>query len=592
MAQSDARFGYEASLSKQDHDLSHKFGFTCCPGMLCPIFYDEASPGDIYYIQHDLDFLRTAPLAAPAMVDVEIHYETFFVPIQMIYQPAEDTLYSLTNMFSSMFDRSYLQNNSFPLFDYSAYLDDVVDNGTQLEKQLAFRFADFMRLQALNFAAVDSLSYNSSFKYAPSFFPAQVLVYHSIYQYYYRLDDKSQFINASSNWDRFYNQTTPVQLSSVNHFFTIHHRPWDFDYFTSMYRSPIVSNVNLQSILPTVAGTPYNELTLDGTRPVDSAGVAPSVNEDYRAFTSQLSSSYNRDDLRKGFNTAAIRQMFANEKLAMITGRTKKNYDSQVLAHYGHRVPHDVKHDITLIGADHYKLRVGEVTSLASTYDPNTQTGSPLGELAGKGYASGAGRKHKFRVPTHGFVMTIFSIEPKKRYFGGFGRENAVVDAFDFPCPEFDRLGNIPMYRYETGSSNVLGQQFTDVIGWKERYYQWKRRPNRSSLAFMSPVPSLGVNNYAAYMLSSWAFGENGNTNYSRPDLESRFYISFDAMDDLMLINYDPGWIYDPSDPTGSENWNTHPWLVYARDPFIVDSYEKVKKVSFMSKDGEPIYPY
>ena len=42
--------------------------------------------------------------------------------------------------------------------------------------------------------------------------------------------------------------------------------------------------------------------------------------------------------------STAIRQMFANEKkLAMITGRTKKNYDSQVLAHYGVNVPHDVK---------------------------------------------------------------------------------------------------------------------------------------------------------------------------------------------------------------------------------------------------------
>ena len=31
----------------------------------------------------------------------------------------------------------------------------------------------------------------------------------------------------------------------------------------------------------------------------------------------------------------------------MITGRTKKNYDAQVLAHFGVNVPHDVKHDIT-----------------------------------------------------------------------------------------------------------------------------------------------------------------------------------------------------------------------------------------------------
>ena len=59
--------------------------------------------------------------------------------------------------------------------------------------------------------------------------------------------------------------------------------------------------------------------------------------------------------------------MFANEKLAMITGRTRKNYDSQVLAHYGVSVPHDVKHDITMIHHDEFELNVQEVTSLAAT---------------------------------------------------------------------------------------------------------------------------------------------------------------------------------------------------------------------------------
>ena len=107
------------------------------------------------------------------------------------------------------------------------------------------------------------------------------------------------------------------------------------------------------------------------------------------------------------FQSAAIRQMFANEKLAMITGRARKNYDSQILAHYGIKVPHDVKHELSLIGQDSYSLRIGEVTSLASTDD------APLGELAGKGWASSREngnqpRQHKFTAPVHGVVMTIF----------------------------------------------------------------------------------------------------------------------------------------------------------------------------------------
>lgn len=91
MAQSDARFGYRAKMGREDHDLNQRFGFSTAPGMLNPIFTDFASPGDTYYIKHDLEFLRTAPLAAPAMVDVMVHYESFFVPMQMLYTPFDNT---------------------------------------------------------------------------------------------------------------------------------------------------------------------------------------------------------------------------------------------------------------------------------------------------------------------------------------------------------------------------------------------------------------------------------------------------------------------------------------------------------------------
>ena len=109
-----------------------------------------------------------------------------------------------------------------------------------------------------------------------------------------------------------------------------------------------------------------------------------------------------------------------NEKLAMITGRARKTYDAQVLAHFGVKVPHDPKHDIAFIGQDTYDLKVGEVTSLSSTSEAG------LGDLAGKGLGSGQSKGHKFTAPCHGIVMTIFSIEPKKRYFGEYNRINAL----------------------------------------------------------------------------------------------------------------------------------------------------------------------
>ena len=85
MAKSDSRFEYKANLSRTDHDLSQRRGFTSASGMLLPIWEDIATPGDSYYMHHDMPLLRSANLAAPAMVDVKVHFDTFFVPFQMIY---------------------------------------------------------------------------------------------------------------------------------------------------------------------------------------------------------------------------------------------------------------------------------------------------------------------------------------------------------------------------------------------------------------------------------------------------------------------------------------------------------------------------
>ena len=55
----------------------------------------------------------------------------------------------------------------------------------------------------------------------------------------------------------------------------------------------------------------------------------------------------------------------------------------------------------------------------------------------------------------------------------------------DLPTPEYDRLGNMPMFRYEVGLRSLPAQSPDDIIGWKERYYYCKRRAPRVSMAFM-----------------------------------------------------------------------------------------------------------
>ena len=593
MAKSDARFGYKADLGRQDFDLSQKLGFTSASGMLLPIWEDFASPGDSFYLKHDLPLLRSTNLAAPAMVDVKVHFDTFFVPMQMIYQPFENTIFSLKNIQSSNYSMAALMNNNFPLWDYNDFVSLML--GTEMTSDYhtdMFRLADLFGLCPDNFCSTTSTGQQ---RYTPSFFPWQLLAYHTIFEYFYRLDDKSQFDNQFCNWDKYYGTTTPIQMT--RDFASIHQRPWDFDYFTSMYRSPIVSKNNLQDILPQSGN--YNPLSSAPIKPVREGGTSiinPLTNSDITQWSGALYQGYDASNVQRLLSTASIRQMFANEKLAMITGRTKKNYDSQVLAHYGVNVPHDVKHDLTLIHHDEYDLNVAEVTSLADTSFAGP-SGGALGELAGKSYASGNGKQFKFTAPCHGVIMTIFSIEPQKRYISAFDRQNAITNAFDFPTPEFDRLGNMPMFRYECGYNlNQSTLAMSDIIGWKERYYQFKRKYDKCSYAFATGT-GVGFNNYSAFMIAERPFGESADNSAwvggnidQRPDLENRFYIERNAVDNLCLVQFAYGWKH--SVDTGVESWSNSPWLVYARDPFIVNSFIKAKKVSWMSKDGEPIYNY
>lgn len=581
MAKSDARFEYKANLSRTDFDLSQRLGFTCAPGMELPVWFDFASPGDSFYISHDMPLLRSDNLARPAMIDVKVHYETFFVPMQMLLQPFENCMFSLKNFQSTNFDGRTLTNNSFPLFDYSGYVTDIKTNHMNDDIHAdAFRLADLLGLNADNLTDYVTTQQAS---YMPAFFPWQLLAYHTIWNYYFRLDDKSPFKSSICNWDSSYGSPTPVGSQETD-MMLIHQRPWEFDYFTSIYRSPIVSDENLQQLLPT---SQYSDLSAVNTIKGTSGGTPTGVNVNTREFSSYIGTSFNNTEVINSISTAAIRQMFANEKLAMITGRTRKNYDSQVLAHYGVSVPHDVKHDITMIHHDEFELNVQEVTSLAATSD------ATLGELAGKSYSTGNGKQFKFTAPCHGVVMTLFCVEPKKRYVGGFDRINMVQDAFDFPTPEFDRLGNEPMVRAECGYNQIQDNtmQNSDIVGWQERYKANKRRHDKATIAF--DVVGRGTNNWSAYMLAMRPFAHSSNTASGirqRPDLENRFYIERDCLDQVCLVEFAYGWKHS-TDPD-TESWSHSPWLACSRDPFIVNSFVKAKKVSWMSRDGEPIYNY
>ena len=303
MAKSDARFEYKAKLGRTDHNLSQPLGFNSACGMLLPIWFDIATPGDSYYMQHDMPLLRSVQLIAPSMVDVKVHFETFFVPLQMIYQPSENVLFSLRNLQSDWYNNTaFMVNNTFPLWNYQRFVDDVLSDAIPNEdyRADAFRLADLLGLSPYNFATGIGIH-----PYAPSFFPYQLLAYHTIFHYYYRLDDKSEFSNVFCNWDRYYSDSDLV-ITLDGRMMEIHQRPWDFDYFMSIYRSPIVSDVNMQQILPS---RNYSFLNTSTQRGVSRIGYTTSDNNAVSSFAASAASDYSDAKMQQYVNTSMIRQL-------------------------------------------------------------------------------------------------------------------------------------------------------------------------------------------------------------------------------------------------------------------------------------------
>lgn len=604
-----------AHLPHTGFDMGQSFGFTMSTGMLLPVYQDHLNPGETVYLNSSM-MARTQPMVSPAMVDVDFYIDWFFVPSPMLFTAFTSVRWQTNDFLSSVFDSNdkfYNKPVSLPLVDIDASLyGGKVDNYTSVYGSVAYTVGGlgngFDCVGKSAFRLADHLGFNPRYMGVesdpanPQVFPEFALAYQAIYQNYYRQDERERRNLRCYNLDFAFGSSSPVNIFADG-LFQLRYRPYRLDYFTSVKASPLINPINLtgksggtadslRNVLDQVdsylssAPVYMTESNYNGSAPVLNPGVYPSTSRTSEAssavFTQtgvQTTGSSSGTGLSAtSVSTAQLRSMFAVEKLLRITGRAKKDYDSQVLAHFGFRVPHDVKHELTHIFSQHGLLHIGEVISTSDTYSGDS--GSSLGELSGKGYLgiSSLKKTRKFVAPCDGVVMAITSCVPRPRYYGGFDKQNAITDRLSYYQPEFDRLGMQPLYRYESNASMFQDTAMTSYrTGWQYRYEQFKRKYDRVSYAFLNTRD--GVNNYA-----SWVYAKSFMSDYPVADVSP--FILWEslcpptALNSIMVMPYNTAW---------SNTFYDSPWLIYQQDPFIVDFRASVKKVSYMSATGEPL---
>lgn len=605
----------KAKLSRHAHNISAGYSSSMTTGAIIPQYFDVLQPGDTIYYTPKM-FLRLRDVVTAFLGEVNVNIDCFFVPMQMLYLPFGQIFAQTNDVISSVF-YNLTGRDSFPRLSMAdTFTDEVLKDvkkqsfcGENVVKGM-IRLADALDCEPLAFASIFEQGITSTGLYAASdIYPWAFAAYQAIYQKYYRNEVFEQLNVPSYNLDAHYG----VDKFSMVELFRLRFCQRPNDYFTNVRVGPLGSALNrigfAQGTIDSSGGSFLSQLTKVndylgfeskaygfGLNVTNGLG-AENYNEGYEASSADTTTTYQANDY---YPTAAnIRTLFAVDKFLRIYGRAGKTYDEQILAHFGVKVPHDVKHDLTHLCNYRTSLMAEPIYSTSTNND-----GSVLGQVGGQGSAKIEGKRNKFTAPVHGIFMCVAYANVKPKYFGTFSKLHLLGDRLAFPIPEFDKLGAQPLYAYECYPSNVVisrneGDDEDGIylnsqrIGWQNRYQQFKQKYNRVSLGFANSRDVIGFddapqnNVWSPWVLSRTPF-ERSLPEYSTTKVNDSMSVSAyelyeraDTLNSVMAIEYNGNLLNNGA--MSSAIWN-----LFSTDPILSEFYMDAKKVSWMSPTGDP----
>lgn len=584
---------YTARMPRTPHVLSKAHAFTTAPGMIrCP-YWIPVHTGDKLHFSGNI-FTRFNPVIAPFIGRCRIYVDYFYVPLTVIYTPSSSMFYQTDDLLSSAFDKTQLISDAFPVLNVDGSLRAIsADVALGQPKDTSFS----TRLSPLVFdcAGKAAVRICEDFKYNPyslmndgnnnfNDFPYGLLAYHAVYQ----LHDKYRNMDRQGkgyfyNIDSFYSSSSAFTAPML---FTLNYVDAESDYFNDTKVSPIGSSVSMLNgasswdMLSKVNSYLFNDsATASHSQYFRAAG-----DGSYASSDADATSVYQNNVISSGMtgllNTANIRQLFMVDKLLRVVGRADKNYESQFLAHFGVKIPHDVLHNITHLGQDSAVLTAEPIVSTANTFDGTS--GSALGEVGGQGYVSQSFQKRSFEVPFHGVFLAMFYIVPEMRYQTVHSKLHSLNTPMDWWQPEYDRKGMQPLFFYEAQNTFYAPTNPNARLGWQFGYEHFKRMYDDTGFVFWSPESPSSVNNYSPWVLCKRPFHAVGQNEVGFDPTTQ--WEAFKAMptdlNNVMQVPYSPQWIEDLQ----IENLHT----LFYNDPFICDFRMNCVNVNFMSENSEP----
>ena len=592
------RLDYTANLGRHSHDVSQGYTSSIAPGCLVPQYFDILQPNDkIFYKTHM--FTRFQDVSTAFLGEIDMHIDYFFVPLQMIYTLFGQVFAQTDDVISSFYDlHSHQHLDNLPILSLpglcadQGYIDDVIETKSIYNNVDCVGKGVFRLLDALDYNAnVFNTYYSSQIQnydvplYTFVGFPAALAAYQAIYQKYYRNEEIERFnIGAFNLDDAFNNQDLDVTQSHGAQLLTLRYCGRPNDYFTNIRFSPIATSIN------SFNQKSISVARIDGGSSQDFGDLVRNVSNYFGFFGSTFDSQSIDDSLGLPPNTANlfggvsesaalddnsnsvlyaqnIRAVFALDKYMRVYGRAGKTYDDQILAHFGVKIPHDIKHDITHL--KHYRMVLQSDPVMSTADTEHGSVGSVGGQVAGELNTN----EESFIAPVHGVFMAIAYVVTHPRYFFTNSRLHNINSRLSFPIPEFDKLGAQPLFDAE-----YCGPDQSNYL-WMNRYQEFKQKYNRCSITFAHNYhlsDETMANFFSPWVVSRMPYRPIGETLFPR---FRDFFEWPNALDNVMVTSYNGEW---------SQDYVENPHLALQTDPILTEFACFAKKVSWMSPTGEP----